>query len=1445
MEELMFKLVLGVRSLALVLGISFLFGSCGDDSSSSNFDINNWRVESSSNSTESQIVNWDDRTDLMRTEPVDLKLLEVQRSKQEDLEGQLLKGNIDLTQTTIEYFTSKPAEVRPTDKLTPESTPLEVVDSGPIGELPIEMRKPTIYVMFNHPIVPLAKLGEPITETPLMTITPSVKGVYRWYGTRVLSFEPDQVLVNQPKYTVTVSPEISSLGGRKLEKPYSFEFYTETLKMVNFYPGNDADAYQATWDVPTKMARFMTVEFNQDIDLNHLKKFLTVTINSKALPFEVSRPKYPERLKTREPRGLLITLNQEPPENSQILVSLLSGANPKPDYPKSKNLQTNSLSTLVPFRSEYLSSSSWDLPRSNNPQAVPMYLTFSHELDLSVEKLTFDVVLDGRKVKSVDQKIYGKTLRFHLEGTKPGDEVKVTPPATGVKDIHGRALTNPKETLTTQLPEPWPYMSFPTWNFNHLEAAFPPKFIWEGRNLEKAVGGFTGAARYFFAQNANVTTKPIDVSTWTPNRVRYTLEDLKPFLNNQGYGTVFGSFTGWKDKRFYSTDTAEQYRTDNANFAIQVTDMGITTRFAYNRVLVWVNSLSKGTPVDGAQITLFHRYNESILTGTTNAQGLAVLSLAPRQIMGFYTGSNGGLHIAATKDSDRAEFSTYNSHNSWNDSTYGHSAPSYVEEPNDRIFLFTDRGLYKGGEEIALRGIHWIQDPQGFQPYQGPFKLILTDPRSGKELWTHSGNTSFSGGLAQRFRLPKDLEPATYTISYTTNRANGSGVSFSVAQFRRLNFQVISTVSDRLFFEGDEVGVDVKASYLAGGVMPGASYTNYWTRSPTSFTPPGNQWKGLAFGPGLWEGENTLSSGSGTLSGQGSARVTSPTAGQNADGSAYNYRVETTVEDVDRQAVSSTASVIVHPANFYIGARFGAGSTDGWWSRFVATNQNIDLKVHLVDPKGQPFANATNLKVKIVLGSWKMTQQQGVYGQVNSRWDYVEEEVQNHNLRTNGSGEGSWTFQVKEGGSYVVTVEGPDSQGRNSRTNLRFYATSSSWVRRATESPSDIDMKVDKDLYQVGETARILMQSPLPEGKYLLTVEREGIFEQRIIDIKGSQQLIEVQVKPEYLPVFYVALTSFTKREDLPADHFEPDLGKPRGLFGITGIRVSTKPIEMDVKVLPLKGAYKPGEEAEVAIQVTQNGKPVANAEVTLLAVDRGVLDLISYHVPNPIEYFYDPYNFPLAVHGDDSRRLLLKPVTYDTRSLVGGDGEKLQERKDFNPLALFEPFVATDANGTARIKFKLPDTLTTYRVTAVALRENRLGYQEEELYVRNPINVRTALPRLMRNRDTAAAGVVLTNLTREVQNVEVSVESTILEISGPTTKKVELPPGAVYELPFVLVAKEAGEGTITFTIRSPVVNEKLIEPFRVERPLIKEAFTTVGSVAPEELSAQEGARSA
>ena len=154
--------------------------------------------------------------------------------------------------------------------------------------------------------------------------------------------------------------------------------------------------------------------------------------------------------------------------------------------------------------------------------------------------------------------------------------------------------------------------------------------------------------------------------------------------------------------------------------------------------------------------------------------------------------------------------------------------------------------------------------------------------------------------------------------------------------------------------------------------------------------------------------------------------------------------------------------------------------------------------------------------------------------------------------------------------------------------------------------------------------------------------------------IRHKINFIEIPIKEEYLPIVYVAISSYSVRTEKPSHSYtKPDLGKPKGYFGILPIKVSTENKEIKIEIINSKSSYLPGEEAETIIKATKNGKPLANTEITFLAADRGVLDLINYHVPNPVKFFYDPNKFNLYVRGADSRSLLIDPVTYEVNADV------------------------------------------------------------------------------------------------------------------------------------------------------------------------------------------------
>ena len=1397
----------------------------------------------------------------------------------------IFRGAVDFTDGTIRYFTANAAEL--TEAAGSGGSiggggELQVVDWGPREDVPVENRRPNIYVMFNRPAVPLARLGSPITELPYFTVEPPVEGTFRWLGTRTLGFRPDKPLLDAPRYRISLSAEAAGLSGLPLTEDFSFDIFGERMKIVNMYPGspetnpeNNYSLYDdIQYDVPTALAKEITLEFNQPVDIASIARFIRVYIDEESseessgeqgLSFRASRPEYPGVLESRSRRALLVTLDDEPPEETGITIVLNKGAAPFDGYPQTALEESYYLRTGRAFEAERLRAYAGSFPRDNRAALFPVYLGYSHALDSRQSTAGFTLWVDGAAVEPEEIALSRSSVIFYLRGVRPGMKIAVEAPPT-VSDRYGRrAEAGVWETI---VPRPSPLVDFPSRGWipylQHLEAEFEPALVWVSRNLVEGRLGRAGRPNYFDNPNFKPPPQEINFRALPKDAVYFHREELAPMLSPSGRGTVFFDYEFRKDP---GLQTETRWQWERGRTAVQVTDLGLSVRASYNAVLIWVNRLSDGSAVPNAQVKAFNLRGTEY-TGSTGPDGLAVLPIPPGTFTNHFSNEYvymEDLHVRAEKDGDLAEMRVEGTHDSQSHGVYGSVDPGMAEQTRNRIYMFTDRGLYKGGEELALRGIHWLQDTEGFTPADTRYSIRISEYSGGNIVWEGSGRVSESGGFSHRLTLPEDLEPGRYWISYhdaEDEEGFKSGISFRIASFRRVNFQVISEVRGRDSFRGDTLEASVQALNLAGGPLPAAEYSWYWMREPFGFVPPGPRWRDWRFGTSLRGEQEELSSGEGRLSGAGTALISESAVDHEVSGSAYRYTLETTVEDIDRQAVSALARAVVHPADYYLGVRLGQGSTDGWWSRFVSAGDEFTAEVRLVDIHGGEVNLNAPVTMGLIKGEWQSGAVQGLYGRTDERWEYVEEEIRREERRIK-RGSSKINLTIKEPGEYTLYFEYTDSEGRTARTDVDLYASGSGWVRRSGQTPREIKLVVDKDVYEPGETARILVQSPIEKGRYLLTLERGGILEERVIELEGSTEMIEVDVKKDYVPVFYAALSSFTERTETEDDYFEPDVGRPRSLFGLTAVRVSTKPVELDVKVESGKASYGPGDEVEILVSVEHGGEPAVGAEVTLLGVDRGVLDLIDYRVPNALSYFYGEDNFPHGVTGDDSRRLLLRPVTYDTAALQpkpegegepmysmahgevgdswranldeGGDGEGLDERRDFNPLAFFEPALITNAEGKVRFRAVLPDTLTAYRVTAAAVEGVKLGLGEGEFQVSNPVNVRTALPRRFRSRDTAAAGVILNNVSDEDVKVSVEVESDILNAAGKSIKRVKLRAGGAAELPFILEAVEKGEGVIRFTVRSESLSEVLEERVVVEAAAAAEAFSTVGAAGGAE----------
>ncbi|MDR0501971.1 MAG: alpha-2-macroglobulin [Treponema sp.] len=1365
---------------------------------------------------------------------------------------------------------------------TMTNEPLTVIDWGPRGEYSSAVQRPSIYVVFSQPMIALAALGEQSASSPLVTINPSIKGTFRWYGTSFLSFEGEEPCKSQQTYTITVASNARSLGGNAIHGDTVFSFVTETLSIDNIIPGEEYTE-KTLWhfdnnNVPPQAAKTIAMVFNYPAQAAEVNQYLGISAGGEAKRFT---------LKQNDEYKITAELTDNIPFETEVKIILKKGAKSRGGSRGTEADQSFSFFTPGAFN---VTNHYRDSGYGRYSNIIDIY--FSHDLNENTIRGAISTE-PGMRITGENVEVYSNMVRISNLPVSYGDRFRINI-STNAEDVYGRKLKSPFSAEIVMPQEPPPVGTVRVLDYRSqvmLEAQFPPRYLFEYSN--NLSGSF-----YFLAPEKNPflhtqvyreTRRGLDNAKITmlpagDRNIKYFEQiDLKPFLNNNGKGFVaFSSNINILTREWAGEDT---YRTGSDTYTfsqfIQVTDLGLTVRYGFNKAAVLVTNISTGRPVEGARVMLLANSDideindlsliKSYAEAVSDKNGLAVLNMNSLTLRNN-TSINGWYNIPfimAEKDGDRAIFNP-STHNMWS-AGVNTSSPQRAEEIIPVAFMFSDRGLYKPGETITFRGVDRSKVLGMYTIYNGTYTVILEDAAySQTRVALAEGTSTASGSFFGQITLPDDLQPGSYRLIY--RRTQGeieineavASVPITVAFFERLKFQAALSSPPEAVILGDDINLTLRASYLSGGSLSGAGWESAWYEEMGVFQPAGLDTRGFVFGPRrVWDSKRHIGSDEGSISGQGVASITRKTGGSKVTGAPYNYQAEVRVTDLSNQMVTAYRTVTAHPAGFYIGLNRGSGG-------FVRAGQEFNCNYITVNTGGakstsanslsglylQTGEGAKQLKVELLREEWRRTQQRGVNGYINNEYTHVQitDSVQMINIQNDG---GTVKVKPSAAGYHILRVTSKDNEGRTALTEMGFYVTGASGYWNMN-NPTELRLVPDQDMYEPGETAKVLLQSALPAGYYLITTEREGIFTEEVRQFTESVSVIDVPIARNYVPVVYVSVSSFSKRGGPPSHEYgNPDLDKPGGYYGVARLDVNPRTKAFSVSVQTDKKTYRPGDEVTVTLSASRDGKPLAGAELSLMAVDRGVLDLINYRVPDPIKHFYSDELFNLFVNGGDSRSMLMDPVTYSVRDRMGGDSEdsKIEERKDFNPTAVFEPMLVTDSSGKVTHTFKLPDNLTTYRVTVFGAMGDLFALKESEIAAQNRLNVREVVPRRLRERDTAEAGVLITNLDSASHSVTVKLDigspgandgSSGLSkipgqafIDGTAERKVTVKSGENAVVYFDVAAAKHGNVTLNFTVNSAILNERLVREMIIERPYVMETVTTTGTVSED--SASEG----
>ena len=341
-----------------------------------------------------------------------------------------------------------------------------------------------------------------------------------------------------------------------------------------------------------------------------------------------------------------------------------------------------------------------------------------------------------------------------------------------------------------------------------------------------------------------------------------------------------------------------------------------------------------------------------------------------------------------------------------------------------------------------------------------------------------------------------------------------------------------------------------------------------------------------------------------------------------------SIKAEATVMDVNRQAWAAATTLLVHPADLYVGLRCDR--------TFVQRGEPLKIDIIVTDLDGAPMPDRP-VQVQAARMEWRT---------VRGTWQQEAVDTQDCSV---GSGPEpvSCTFKTEMGGQYQITATITDSSGRKNQSRFtRWVSGGQQPVSREVEQ-EQVTLIPDKESYQPGDVAQILVQSPFSPAEGLLTVGRSGILYTQRFTLDGDSATLSVPIEEAHVPnlMIQVDLVGAATRSD--------DAGQPRAdlparpAFASGQLDISVPPLAraLSVEVTPRQAKLEPGGETSVDIVVRDaNGKPVSGAEVALVVVDEAVLALSNYTLADIVQAFYSPRSADVSDYHLRSSIVLANP---------------------------------------------------------------------------------------------------------------------------------------------------------------------------------------------------------
>jgi uncharacterized protein YfaS (alpha-2-macroglobulin family) len=855
----------------------------------------------------------------------------------------------------------------------------------------------------------------------------------------------------------------------------------------------------------------------------------------------------------------------------------------------------------------------------------------------------------------------------------------------------------------------------------------------------------------------------------------------------------------WLD--FSSPDLPNSAR--RISHVMLVATANVTLKLTPKVALAWVTDLQSGQPVSGVNVQLYTGADAKV-TGKpvkTDENGLASIPL-PDTLNSLYNNV-----FAVVNDGGNLGVAVSNWDGGIRPDDFGQQADYRPE--NVTVYLYSDRSLYRPGQPVYYRGVLRSRDDMqyGLSDYK-KVSVEVYDP-NGRSLSKSDITVNSFGTFSGSFNIDPHGALGNYRIYARLASKDPNGVrpefvrEVTVAEYRVPEFQVKLDAAEDQVIQGSRIKVKVDSSYFFGGPVSHARI-EWLARTDNYFFTYGGRYRFYDYNEDVGYTANgtdynhTVGSGKGETDDQGAFIIDLP-ADLGKARQSQRFTIEARVVDESDRLVAGTVTVIVHQGEFYIGA------TPEEYVGAAGQPQKVDLIT--VDWNRKPMPK-TDLSVRVVERVWRSVQavEPGT-GKVVWQYDVSENPIASDVVHTDAEGKAVYEFTPPHGGAYKIYATSRDTHGNQITTSTFAWIAGPDYVPWRQQNSNRIDLKIDRDNYNVGDTASILIASPFQgQTTALVTVERGGILKTEVVTLATNSTVYKLPITPNMAPNAYVSVT-IVKGVDAktPTASFR---------MGLVQLGVNPEQLQLKIKVTPDKEKAGPREKVTYKLHVTNyNGEP-AKAEIGVGLTDLAVLSLMPDTSTPILQHFYGQQS--LTVRTANALILNVDQQTQEVLNVVKGgggggpEGGILEVRQQFVDTPLWKPSILTDNNGDATLDVVLPDNLTTWRldVRAVTLPTDELkttlvGQTTFDLISSKPLLIRPITPRFYTMGDVGTLAAIVNNNTDQVQEVTASIDVKGLTLKGNANQTLKIPARGRVRYEWPIEVQDVDSVSVIFTAKT------------------------------------------